>query len=115
MATTLETLKKVRDRIADPARWTKGAIARNGITAPLSYAWHEDAEAWCIVGAIHKEANDVDPDVGCRNLLANKVAGAIRKSNGGIDLVNLNDDSRTTHADILHAVDQAIIDGEARA
>ncbi len=54
----LENLKKVRELLSDPKRWTKGSFARTKITKRSIGPTEANAACWCIRGAVTKVAGD---------------------------------------------------------
>lgn len=88
---------KVRELLADPAKWTKGASAKlaDGTTAPFS---HEKAVCWCLMGATFR-CYDSDHDLDHALM---KLRKAITDKTGRvIGIAGFNDDEKTTHEDIL--------------
>jgi hypothetical protein len=51
---TAEILRAARERIADPARWTKGTFARTEAGREVS-AQAEIAVRWCARGSLYRE------------------------------------------------------------
>jgi hypothetical protein len=57
-STELQILRRARELISDPERWTTELAARdecNGSVAP----WDESAVCWCAVGAMERAAHDL--------------------------------------------------------
>lgn len=52
--TTVEILRAARELISDPARWTKGACARDRKGEPLYAGYDPQAVRWCAFGAVEK-------------------------------------------------------------
>ena len=50
----IAALKRVRDRLATPDQWTKGAMARNSRGHETGWA-EPDAVCWCLYGAGERE------------------------------------------------------------
>lgn len=89
---------KIHELLADPARWTKGAPARNNnqdIVMPCS----DFAVSWCLVGASSCCYGEHSVE---RHFALLAIAGVIGKLYGineGIDLGHFNDTH--THAEVL--------------
>lgn len=92
------TLQEIRGYLADPARWTKGATARdkNGVSTSSQ---NPSAICHCIFGAVlkFKRFPENRPVLSHLNALA-----------PGRKVIKFNDDPRTTHADVLAFLDLAI-------
>ena len=56
MITVLEILKKARELLSDPARWTKRSWARDIYGRPRSYD-EPDAACFCSVGAVKHQVD----------------------------------------------------------
>ena len=93
-------LKKTKELISDPARWTKGEMARTMFGASVS-AHDSSATCWCIMGAIHHETKD-DP------FLAGSAYQIVRTQLQGRTVSEFNDDQNTTHEDVMTLLDKAI-------
>lgn len=98
---TLEVLRKARELISDPARWTQGEIARDtdGVTV---HADHRLAVCWCAIGAVKHAAQHM----GVHDVY--KVFDALDQTAPGGLVVQFNDDPATTHDDVLAMFDRAI-------
>ena len=98
MIDMVETLKKARDLIADPAHWTQGVSARtkNGVPCNLS-----DGYSFCAIGAIDRALYGIalDPNGGFPHSILRK---AIRRPS----IVDWND--RSSHETVLAGFDAAI-------
>lgn len=101
MNTTLEILRRARERLSDPARWTQGAYARDadGFTTAM---YDDDAVCWCLVGAISKETNILNlPWYGdgekAVNFLSKQVSTLVSEFN-----------DTHTHGEVLALLDRAI-------
>lgn len=111
MSAVVSVLREARARIADPARWTCGESARDGVGDPCA-AVEECAVCWCALGSVEAcRAWDVE---GQALGLMSGVARAL-----GYDAIGssctamLNDAPETTHADVLALYDLAIEQAEA--
>jgi len=93
-------LKKARELISDPDRWTKGEMARTMFGASVS-ANDSKATCWCVMGAIHHETKD-DP------FLAGSVYQMVRAQLQGRSVSEFNDDPNTTHEAVMTLLDKAI-------
>ena len=103
-------LQSAREIIADPARWTKNAVARNaaGKEVPAS---HPEAVCWCVTGAIGRVTGY--PDI--ERYRALKVLQNAQIYDIGAQpqwTTIYNDFFLTTHADILRLFDAAIVRAE---
>lgn len=91
--TTLEQLIAMRELLASPERWTKGALARDKF-GNVTYYRANAAVCWCLLGALRKVAFGYDTEDTRRALV--------------ICLDDYNDARTTTHTDILRLLDIAI-------
>ena len=107
----VDLLLTARNIIADPQRWTKGAMARMPSGHPV-HAWHPLAECWCASGALELAAKrqsiklDSPPYKQAFHILNGQ------DSEGMVDRVN--DAPATTHADVLHLYETAIAEAKER-
>lgn len=108
MSAVVEVLKRARERISDPSRWTQAAMARTrGGNLALSDCF--DAVCWCAVGAVHKECSPInfvtEYDSALRSL-----AETVRDWRWARDpffgVTNFNDTH--THAEVLALFDATI-------
>jgi hypothetical protein len=95
--TTVEALRKARDLIEDPNRWTTGAFARDARGVPID-ACNEGARYWCALGALRRYCPFGNPEGRRAHQLLEEASGDI--------LDSFNDTS--THAEVLTAFDRAI-------
>lgn len=117
--TAEELLIQVRERIKEPAHWTKRAYARDReglVTDPTDPA----ACSWCLLGAMncvlvkHGRSNielPLDPSAHMEYdpvLLAIKHLRAAAKRRDYPSIMWLNDSTAIQHPQILEAVDEAI-------
>jgi hypothetical protein len=93
-------LKRIRHLLSDPARWTRGEMARSMFGAPTDPAG-PNATCWCVMGAIHHETKD-DP------FLSGSVYQILRVQLQGRAVSEFNDDPTTTHDDLILLIDKAI-------
>lgn len=102
----IDILCAARARIADPARWTQGACARDDEgEACVSVSTH--ARSWCAVGAISYEGELAYARMG---LEGSSIALQMLRTLIGDDVMNWNDAPERTHAEVIAAFDQAIAD-----
>jgi hypothetical protein len=101
--TTLEVLKAAREKIADPAHWTKGEIARDKFGMD-SMSKSPDACAWCAMGAIWNVSPNVEVRAEAFNALDVQTYLGVPEFN----------DSHT-HPEVLALFDKAIAAEEAKA
>lgn len=114
----VQILEKARAVIADPAHWTKGALARNACGDRLNAAQLDLAVCYCATGALRKAAPDTDdlPDGRRANTVRGDAGFRLwTVVNEGVTdesakrVISLwNDDPATTHAHVLAAFDRAI-------
>lgn len=97
---TVEVLKRARETISKPERWTQGAYARDARGYPIGVG-HSDAVCFCATGAIARGA----PDPEARALAQMGVRIGRRPVEG---LAAWNDAPERTHAEVLAAFDSAI-------
>jgi len=101
--TPLEILRKARDLISDPQRWSRNYYATRSDNAPCGET-AEEACKWCAMGAITKvgwpEAH-FDVRVGAKFLLADKA-----KDLFGMGIIDVNE--KCGHAAVLKCFDSAI-------
>lgn len=91
-----QILTSAKILITNPNKWTKGTFGRlNGIPVPVQHA-----ECYCAVGAVMK----------IHGIYSAQLSYLSRVLPRGFKWVdNFNDDSKTTHADILELFEKAII------
>ena len=101
---TVETLKAAKALISDPAKWTRGQIARDA-EGRFVRARDPEAVCWCSYGAIDRVCGkDAIAWAGATVELMNAMRG-------GIAMFNDNND----HAAVMAAFDRAIEQAEADA
>lgn len=120
-----ELLKKGRELISDPAKWTKGAYARNsneiddcgGRVGVHVNAAQPTATCWCSAGALKHFTQEWDPEYGpshIRNLERSEGWAYHYLLRAVIDLSvfgsveSFNDAPGTTHEKVLQVWDYAI-------
>jgi hypothetical protein len=111
-SSALDLLRRVRTRIADPARWTTGSLAKRADGTPCM-STDERAARWDISGAVNLEsiidgANDIAGRTQANRLL---LAAAKERGRASVDAAT----DAGTHADGLALVDRAIAIGQAAA
>lgn len=57
--TEVEILKAVRDKLADPKRWSQGMAAKNAKGEPV-HSGDVNAVAWCLWGALNVDSGFAD-------------------------------------------------------
>lgn len=85
--------------LADPARWTQGALARNALHCPVG-PYAEDACCWCLSGAIQYIYQD--PEKGLR---AYHALEDILRKRGYNGVPSFNDS--TVHGVVLAVCEEA--------
>lgn len=102
-AKTAALLRAAREKIAVPERWTKKELARHANGNCIGPN-ETNASCWCLVGAL------MSVNMGATDK-AIQALGKIHDRN----LFEFNDNPATTHADVLAALDKAILDEEQSA
>lgn len=97
--TPVEALRAARELISDPARWTKGADARDDSGEDVSYH-SEAATCWCGIGALYH--------VTMHTGLGQEQARQFLLQASGERLFSTFNDA-SEHSDVLGAFDRAII------
>ena len=113
MDTQLKVLKQTRVILDNPKAWTKGIFATDKDNLPCG-TYHDEAMSFCLLGALQRAKADcgLDPD----NVVYEEDVAIIMLemavddvTEGEItDPVEFNDDSTTSHKDVLVALDRAI-------
>ncbi|MGE0278316.1 MAG: hypothetical protein AB7R40_23215 [Nitrospiraceae bacterium] len=102
----ITVLRKMRELLSDPKRWTKGADARrtkrSRNESGLS-ALDKDATCWCLLGAASKCTGGVEDGYGLVALNT-----AILETHIGHGIISFNDSKRTRHSHVLKVLDRAI-------
>ena len=83
---------KVGELLADPAHWTKHAMARDAFGTVIRIN-SPNATCWCLLGAIrhcYKSLPDIDS-------ICDRIYAELPRSG----ITSFNDNSETTHADII--------------
>jgi hypothetical protein len=94
--TTVDVLRDARALIDTPEKWCKGIMRSGGRR--------------CAVGAV---SDATGGEMHMRESEANAAFGALARAAGGRRIYLLNDDPKTTHADVIAAFDRAIAAEEA--
>lgn len=94
--TVKEVLIAARAKIADPANWTQGTLARDVHGTPVGVL-SKRASCWCSVGAVAECSTSVDITNEAMFLLAKVCEGPAEAFN-----------DRRTHAEVLAKFDEAI-------
>lgn len=101
--TPAEILRRARDRIATPERWTQGAYRRDANGKKCN---PDEAVCWCSVGAITSICNIRKREDWAPVDFLGEVVG---------DRIGVwNDAPNRTHAEVLDAFDRAIALAEAQ-
>lgn len=98
---TVDVLREAKALLADPARWIKGHKA---LDADGNYAGSYRSSAavkWCGSGALDRCSGG---DIALWTAAYEAVSGVVGRS-----LPAFNDDAATTHADLMDAIDEAIL------
>jgi hypothetical protein len=106
----VEHLQKVKELLSVPERWTKGAFARVVDGRGVFYN-NPKACSFCLLGGICK----TDPNLESRGGETSKAWHFLTmycRRKKSMDVPNFNDHERTTHADILSFLDEAIEDAK---
>jgi hypothetical protein len=101
--TGLQVLQEARYLVADPAHWTRLMPARDA-KGLFVLPTDPGAVCFCIVGAIMRAAGSD------RSPAFQEAHGALRDAIAPIQGIGFgfNDNPKTTHADVLRAIDRAI-------
>ena len=108
---TRTILKKARETLEDPARWTKGCSARDDTGTALDASWDPSAVSWCLTGAIWSHSHALYPeDSHLARVTAHDAMHAIRAVTPMEEdrLSEFNDHPNTTHRHILQILDHTI-------
>lgn len=98
---------KVKELLADPARWTKEELSRD----KWGYRLHprdEEAICWCIAGGIMKCYQSFEEQQGAREKICRAIDPGIDRENIGLLLKKIfkfNDSA--THAEVLKVIEEA--------
>lgn len=109
--TLLEHLKATRELIGTPDKWTQNVYSRDKLGSQCSIRSSEACK-FCIMGAIRRVDDSAAADKAYEYL---KNYSPILDSYSKGQLVVYNDDSNTTHKDIIALLDKAIKDAEVEA
>lgn len=100
-----QILKDARQLLADPKHWSKGAYARTQYGLLSIAVSSPKAACFCLIGAIKRVGGTEQSDeVYC---LASIIAPTVVLPNA-VDVIDFNDATSTTHADVLALLDKAI-------
>lgn len=102
----IDLLKRARERISAPERWTKDWFAKDKDGYPV-YAGSQEAACWCIRGAFIS----LNPCVPTKEAAYELICAHLPVR--GMGIAEFNDLETTTHADILALFDRTIADLEA--
>lgn len=105
--TEAEALTKALAKIASPENWTQHAWARDSSGASI-WTGHPDAECWCGTGAVMAVSLFL-PTRRATLVWLNEAAEELHDST----YVTFNDDSETTHAEVVAVFRRAIELAEA--
>ena len=97
------TLRRARALIADPQTWTKGTAARAADGSKCN-ARDDTAVMFCMVGAVARSTFKPGHFTAAYHHLRDSTPGAT--AYGALEA--WNDAKHRTHADVLHALDEAI-------
>lgn len=108
--TTLEVLRGMRELLAEPARWTQKAPARNAAGTPTSAVLDPEACSWCVFGAAFRIAPRHS------NAAMKRLKERLNDDRPGayIGVARWQDEPERTHAEVLALFDRAI-EAEAKA
>ena len=112
-----EILKRAREIISDPLRWTKGAFARDpeGFDLDSEEAYSADLAScsFCSIGAVkramgpHASSTLYELEKNTKKFLYKSVFGP------HVSTASFNDSPSTTHQDVMAAFDRAIAEAES--
>jgi hypothetical protein len=98
---------KVKELLADPARWTKEELSRDKWGCGL-HPRDEEATCWCIAGGIMKCYQSFEEQQGAREKICRAIDPEIDPKNVRRFLkaiFNFNDSA--THAEVLKVIEEA--------
>lgn len=103
--TPVDILRKTRELLSEPVRWTRGAYARDASGADVPYD-EQAATCWCLSGAVDLAGQG-------QSIAAARARDYIRVAidsddDSMVTIPTFNDDPGRTHADVLAAIDRAI-------
>ena len=104
-----EILRKVRDLLSDPARWTKGWFAKDSSENPC-VPTSKDAVCWCALGAMRKQLGYVEDDLFME--ITRDLEAILKKQGYNHSLATFNDDPATTHNQMMKLLNLAIGEDE---
>lgn len=107
---TLEALNRAKQLISNPEDWTKSVFARNKVGKAVA-TWSTDAVCFCALGSIQKAYYEMGFTIVRLNesgasLWLNKTCS----NEYGRATQDYNDDTGTTHKDIMNLFDKTIKD-----
>lgn len=125
LATKLKMYTGAREIISDPTHWGKGSYAQvvgnDGTVVSGAFVYDEDANNFCLLGAlgraIHQQTLTTQPQYAYLSIvkhecieLANCIPAERRDRTLTTydQVVMFNDNKKTTHEDVLKALDCAI-------
>ena len=102
---SVNTLRRARDLISDPEKWTKGGMGRKSDGDPVGVydVGREDVVKWCMSGALRKVADNEQVFNKAYWSCMSQVPVQVKTS-----LPRFNDHPSTTHQDVMFVFDQAI-------
>lgn len=98
---------KVKELLADPARWTKASFSRDKWGCPI-HPRDEQAICWCIVGGIEKCYPNFEEQKKARKKILRVIEPEIDPKNGSLllkTIFNVNDSA--THAELMKILEEA--------
>lgn len=107
--TTIEILKKARELLSDPARWTQNAYARD-VTGRGVPPTSSSATCWCLIGAL---AAAEGSQCGVSFIAVSEKSKAAVDAFNETHLPIWNDAPDRTHNEVLQRFDEAIARLEA--
>ena len=107
--TAVEALRRAKELLSDPAKWTKGAMARGtwGVSCGVAFV---GADCFCANGALLSLYRGTGE---CTASGASLWLSAAAQKLGFENVTAMNDAAGTTHADIMALYDRAILLAEA--
>lgn len=97
----VDTLRNVRDLLAQPGRWTQGTRACNRWGVAVEFD-SPTAHCWCLMGAIAK----LSPDFGEAIVVTRAIETCL--PDGFKTIVRFNDDRDTTQFEVVMVLDKTI-------
>lgn len=104
MTKEIAIIRRAREIISDPEKWTQGTYARDRDGAPI-HPGDEEASCWCALGAIAKAAIELEAQPGDGSAAADRLWNISKRPVGW---VNDYGPRVQAHAAVLSLFDKAL-------